>query len=109
MTALRERITLFWFLIFPLFLLALLALIFANVGKTQDLTFEITVVNLDRGAIGGSNFGSLVAETFRGAERAGESRRRATLPAPRTRGGDVQAYLADEIRLSRSGSVPLSS
>ena len=102
-TALRERITLFWFLIFPLFLLALLAIIFANVGKTQDLTFEIAVVNLDRGAIGGTNFGSLVAETFRELSAPASPGAAPLFRLHEPAAGDVQAYLADEIRLLKIG------
>ncbi len=102
-TALRERITLFWFLIFPLFLLALLGFIFTNVGKTQDLTFEITVVNLDRGAMGG-NFGASVVETFRQLAQPSAAAR---VPLFRVHepeaGKDAATYLAQEIESLRIG------
>ncbi|MCX6100729.1 MAG: ABC-2 transporter permease, partial [Candidatus Bipolaricaulota bacterium] len=102
--ALRERITLFWFLVFPLFLLALLSLIFTNVGKTQDLTFDITVVNMDRGAIGAS-FGSLVVETFRGLSVPGTSGKQALflLHEPASGDADLEAYLAAEIQALKIG------
>ena len=102
-TALRERITLFWFLLFPLLFLALFGVIFSNIGKTQDLTFEISVVNLDRGAIGG-DFGTSVLETFRELARPGTA---GTAPLFRLHepgdGVDRQAYLAEEIQALRVG------
>ena len=49
-TALRERITLFWFLVFPIFLLTILALIFGRVGEDTEIHFDIALVNRDVGA-----------------------------------------------------------
>jgi len=43
-TALRERVTLFWFLIFPLFLLTLLSLIFGSVTDNEDVQFVISLI-----------------------------------------------------------------
>ncbi len=102
-TSLRERITLFWFLVFPLFLLALLSLIFANVGKTEDLSFDVTVVNLDRGSAHAS-FGASVVETFRQLARPGSSGKAALfrLHEP-TDGEDAGTYLAKEIHALRIG------
>lgn len=102
MTALRERITLFWFLIFPVFMLGLFGLIFTNVGKTQDLTFEIGIVNLDRGTVGG-NFGATVVDTFRELAQPGTSGKTALFRLREPGTGDVQAYLADEIQALRIG------
>lgn len=102
-TALRERITLFWFLMFPLFLLALLGFIFTNVGKTQDLTFEIAVVDLDRGAVAG-RFGESVAETFRELARPSKAGKvplfRVHEPSSATA---AQAFLDAEIEALRVG------
>jgi len=44
LTALRERVTLFWFLVFPLFLLTILTLIFGQVGEEQEIHFAITLI-----------------------------------------------------------------
>lgn len=44
LTALRERITLFWFLVFPLFLLTILTLIFGQIGEEQEIHFAITLI-----------------------------------------------------------------
>ena len=46
-TAIRERVTLFWFLIFPVFLLTVLTLIFGQVGGEGEITFEITLLDRD--------------------------------------------------------------
>jgi len=102
-TALRERITLFWFLIFPVFLLALMGFIFTNVGKTQDLTFEVTIVNLDRGTRGGS-FGASVVETFRELATSSAPGHPSLfrLHEPEA-GNDPHGYLADEIAALRIG------
>ena len=101
-TALRERISLFWFLIFPVFVLGLLGLIFTNVGKTQDLTFEISVVNLDRGTVGG-NFGANVVETFRELARPGTPGETALFRLHEPGTEEVQTYLVGEIRALRIG------
>ncbi len=101
--SLRERITLFWFLVFPLFLLTLLSLIFSNVGQTEDLSFQITVVNLDRGSQSGS-YATAVVETFRALSRrdtSGESPL-FTLHEP-TAGCDAGAFLEDELGALRVG------
>ncbi|MEW5826549.1 MAG: ABC transporter permease [Candidatus Bipolaricaulota bacterium] len=48
-TSLRERITLFWFLAFPLLLLVLLTFVFGNVGNSVRTSFDVTLVNFDDG------------------------------------------------------------
>jgi ABC-2 type transport system permease protein len=45
--ALRERITLFWFLVFPVFLLTILALIFGRSSQEDEIHFDIALVNRD--------------------------------------------------------------
>ena len=105
--SLRERITLFWFLAFPLFLLALMTLIFSNVerGLTDaDLHFEVTLVNLDRPTPGGVEVSSGIAEALR---RLSEPRDVGTKPlftlhVPRD-GADARAFLDDELSALRVG------
>ncbi len=60
-TALRERETLFWFVVFPLLLLSLLTLVFGQLGQEGKMNFTVALVNLDRGAAG---FASVVEEVF---------------------------------------------
>ncbi len=47
--SLRERVTLFWFLVFPILLLSILALIFGNTGGEGNVRFDIALVNEDSG------------------------------------------------------------
>ena len=42
LTALRERVTLFWFLVFPVFLLVILSLIFGQIGQQGEITFDVS-------------------------------------------------------------------
>jgi len=58
-TAIRERVTLFWFLIFPVFLLTVLTLIFGQVNQEPTIHFEISLVNEDI-ASGTDSFSALV-------------------------------------------------
>ena len=104
-TALRERITLFWFLVFPLFVLALFSAIFANVGQTTSLTFDIAVVNLDRGSAGRVDFAASVASTFRELSQPGASGSEPLfkLHEPAAGGGDTEATLASEIDALKVG------
>jgi ABC-2 type transport system permease protein len=104
-TALRERITLFWFLVFPLFLLALLAAIFTNVGQTTSLTFDVAVVNLDQTAVGRADFGALVAGAFRQLSQPGTSGKEPLfrLHEPAVGNPDAAAYLTSEIEALEVG------
>jgi len=61
-TALRERVTLFWFLVFPVFLLVLLSAVFGRIGEQGGVQFEITVIDLDRGQL--REFSDLVLGLF---------------------------------------------
>lgn len=67
-TAFRERVTLFWFIVFPAFLLVILTLIFGNVGKQGRINFSVALVNMES-ASGPVDFSSLVESAF---QRAGE-------------------------------------
>ena len=49
---LRERVTLFWFVAFPLLLLALLTSIFGGLGDDQAITFDLTLLRLAPPAAG---------------------------------------------------------
>lgn len=60
-TALRERETLFWFVVFPLLLLSLLALVFGQLGQEGKMNFTVALVNADRETGG---FAFVVEEVF---------------------------------------------
>ena len=71
-TALRERVTLFWFLVFPIFLLTILALIFGRIGEESEIHFDIALVNRDVGAPA-DGFSARIASIFVEMSTAKES------------------------------------
>ncbi len=100
---LRERITFFWFLAFPILLLVLLSLIFANVGKTGDLSFEVSVVNLDAG-VGSARHGEHVAAALRALGSATASGETPPFQVRFPEGdADAEAFLAAEIEALKVG------
>ncbi|MCK5584891.1 ABC transporter permease, partial [Candidatus Bipolaricaulota bacterium] len=64
-TALRERVTLFWFLIPPVFLLTILTLIFGQIGQEGEISFDITLINQDRSASAENPFSDRIESVFR--------------------------------------------
>lgn len=63
---LREKDSLFWFLAFPIFLLAILTLIFGGIGRPGEINFPITLVNeahTDADTIG-PDFAAMITEIF---------------------------------------------
>lgn len=49
LTALREKETLFWFVVFPLLLLSILTLVFGQLGQEGKMNFTVALVNGDQG------------------------------------------------------------
>ncbi len=108
-TAFRERISLFWFLIFPMFLLVILSLIFGNMGQEGEINFPVTLLNEETHSGGMTDFAAIVEGVFKEAgERPDEGKEplfTLTQPAP---GEDVEAFLdreKDELRLGRRAAV----
>jgi ABC-2 type transport system permease protein len=64
-TAIRERVTLFWFLVFPVFLLTILTLIFGRIGNEGEISFEITLVNYEHSASSEHAFSTIIESAFR--------------------------------------------
>ena len=63
-TAMRERVTLFWFLIFPVFLLTVLTLIFGQIGNEGEISFDITLINQERSATAEGRFSTMIETVF---------------------------------------------
>jgi ABC-2 type transport system permease protein len=101
-TALRERVTLFWFLIFPVFLLVILSLVFSGMGEEGEISFEISLVNLDRASP--NAFSSMIEGAFDQLARSDEPGHEALFqirkPAP---DGDLQGFIDDETLAVRRG------
>ncbi|MCK4598679.1 ABC transporter permease [Candidatus Bipolaricaulota bacterium] len=108
-TAFRERVTLFWFLIFPLFLLAILTLIFGNMGQEGEISFAISVVNLESDTAGPADFAAIVESVFKETGKAPEEGKEPLFTLTRPSGGeDLEEFLAREkeaLRLGRRAAV----
>ncbi len=103
MTALRERVTLFWFLVFPVFLLTILALIFGRVSQETEIHFDIALVNRDTAAAADS-FSSHIVAIFDGMSRVGEDGERPLFTVHRPSSEEpVDAFLAREEQALRRG------
>ena len=63
-TAFRERITLFWVLIFPIFIFTILTLIFGRIGQEGEINFSVGLVNLDAEATATWEFGTMIEGLF---------------------------------------------
>jgi len=63
-TNLRERVTLFWFLAFPLFLLTILTAIFGSLGTPNPTSLSVSLVNLEPRREGPADFAAVVEEAF---------------------------------------------
>ncbi len=103
-TAVRERVTLFWFLIFPAFLLTVLALIFSNTGQEGEISFNITLINRDSGAAGAASISTMIESAFTALATPQETGAEPlfTLHTPLP-GADLDAYLDSELTQLRRG------
>ncbi|MBC7169654.1 ABC transporter permease [Candidatus Bipolaricaulota bacterium] len=103
LAALRERETLFWFVLFPVLLLALMAGVFGRLGREGQMSFSVALVNLDEGTRGPAQFAAVVEEVFVTLSVPREAGKEPlfTLRRPRE-GDDPRAFLAraqEEVRL----------
>lgn len=107
-TALRERETLFWFVVFPLLLLSLLTLVFGQLGQEGEMSFTVALVNLDHGATTPTGFSAVVEEVFLSLGIAPETGKEplftVRLPAA---GADVERFIAREMEAVRLGNLAL--
>jgi len=105
-TAFRERITLFWFIIFPMFLLVMLTLIFGNIGKQGQISFSMALANMETSSGGSADFSALVESIFQGAAKPAadgeEPLFSLTQPAA---GKDKDAFIAREKEAVRLGNL----
>ena len=104
-TAFRERITLFWFLVFPVFLFVLLSLIFGRTGQEGEINFSITLINQDKAFPSSSiDFATMVEGLFRdlGTPKVKGKEPLFTLYEP-VEGEDVDTFIAREQTALRHG------
>jgi len=103
-TAFRERITLFWFLVFPVFLLVLLSLIFGRTGQEGEINFAVALINRDQEIAQPTEFAAMVEGLFRevGTTRIEGKEPLFTLYEPKA-GENLDAFLASEQQALRRG------
>ena len=106
LTAFRERVTLFWFLLFPMFLLVVLTLIFSGLGNAGSTHFSVAIVNMEPSTGGSTDFAALVESVFEQAATPSEAGKEPLFslakPAP---GKDKDAFLAREQKAVRLGHL----
>jgi ABC-2 type transport system permease protein len=105
-TELRERITLFWFIVFPLFLLTLLTLIFGNMGQTGEITFSAALVNFDPLPAASGGFGEIIQSALLDLSQPtpGKPKPLFELHLP-PQSVDLSGYLAQELEALRIGQL----
>ncbi|MBC7220304.1 ABC transporter permease [Candidatus Bipolaricaulota bacterium] len=95
LAALRERETLFWFVLFPVLLLALMAGVFGRLGREGQMSFAVALVNLDGGPGGPAPFAAVVEEVFATLGVPPEEGKEPLFALRRPRDGeDPRAFLA---------------
>lgn len=104
LTAFRERITLFWSLIFPVFLFVILTIIFGRIGQEGEINFSVSLVDMDVEAAEEGGFAAMVEELFEnvGTTEIEGKEPLFTLSRPKE-GDDPQVFLEDEQQALRRG------
>ncbi len=105
-TAFRERVTLFWFLLFPMFLLVILTLIFSGLGNEGSTNFSVAIVNMEPSTGGATDFAALVESVFEQAATPSEAGKEPlfSLVKP-TADEDKNAFVAREQKAVRLGNL----
>ena len=105
-TALRERVTLFWFLLFPMFLLVVLTLIFSGLGNAGSTNFSIAIVNMEPSTGGPTDFAALLESVFDQAATPSEGGKEPlfSLTKPAV-GDDKEAFIEHQQRAVRLGDL----
>jgi len=103
-TAFRERETLFWFLIFPVLLLTILTLIFGQIGREGEISFDITLLNHDRSTPSENVFSDMIESVFRELSTAQDEETEPlfTLHTPEEN-ADLTIFLESELTELRRG------
>lgn len=103
-TAVRERDTLFWFLVFPVFLLTILTLVFGQIGQEGEISFDITLINQDRPTAAETPFPDMIESVFRELARTQDDAAQPlfALHTP-PEGADLGDFLQSELTELRRG------
>ena len=106
-TAIRERITLFWFLVFPVFLFVILTLIFGRLGQEGEMSFAITLVNMDVEATETGEYAAVVNGLFESVGLAQGEEPLFTVDRP-PEGANLEMYLEQakqEVRRGKRAAI----
>jgi len=103
-TAFRERITLFWVLIFPIFIFTILTLIFGRIGQEGEINFSIGLVNFDTESTAAWEFDAMIEDLFEelGTPQIEGKEPLFTLSQPEG-GENLEAFVAREQEALRRG------
>ena len=100
-TAFRERVTLFWFLVFPLLVMTLLTLVLSGVTESNDISFPISIVNRES-SDAPFDFAQTIESMLLDLGRS-EAGMQPLFWIHRPDGQDVEAFLASELDALRVG------
>jgi len=105
-TALRERETLFWLVVFPLLLLSLFTLIFGRLGQEGEMNFTVALVNLDQGTARSGGLSTVVEDVFLSLSVAPEEGKEPLFTVRRpAAGADAERFIAQEAEAVRLGNL----
>ncbi len=105
-TAIRERVTLFWFLVFPVFMLVLLSLIFGQIGQEGEIHFDIALIDRDAGGSDPAGFASMIVSVFEGLAKPQAAGQEPLFTVHRPdQGEDPEAFLDRELTALRRGRL----
>jgi len=103
-TAVREKITLFWFLIFPVFLLVVLSLIFGQIGQEGEISFQIALANADQAS--NAPFSAIIEAAFDEVAELPASGREPLFQLRKPgKGSDVNAFIEAQLTAVRRGRL----
>lgn len=104
---LRERETLFWFVLFPVVLFVLLVAIFGSLGREGTIHFEVGFLNRDQAA-GEAGLGRRIEAILEDLAQPGADGKEPLLSLHRPAGtGDLDAFQAREEQAVRYGTHAL--
>jgi len=105
-TALRERVTLFWFVVFPLLLLSLFTVIFGRLGQEGEMNFTVALANLDQETARSGGLAAAVEEVFLSLSIAPEEGKEPLFTVRRpVAGADLDQFIAREAEAVRLGNL----
>jgi len=105
-TAFRERTNLFWFIVFPMLLLALLTLIFGNIGRQGQISFRIALANMDSPPFEVMDLSALIESVFEDLSMPTEPGKEGIFALKRPEAGESKdSFVQEQIDSLRLGDL----